>query len=45
MLKNIKRSDLDFLLGAENYEPGWIEALGLTLMFVIFAIAFDNPPW
>jgi hypothetical protein len=42
-MKKIKRSDLDFLLGAEDYEPGWIDAFAWTLLMVIFAIAFDHP--
>jgi hypothetical protein len=42
-MRKIKRSDLDFLLGAADYEPGLIDAFGLTLLFVIFAIAFDHP--
>jgi hypothetical protein len=45
VFRKIKRSDLDFLLGSENYEPGMIDAVALTLLFVLFAIAFDNPPW
>lgn len=45
MFKKIKRKHFDFLLGAEDYEPGWIDALAWTLLMVIFAIAFDNPPW
>jgi hypothetical protein len=42
-VRKIKRSDLDFLLGAVDYEPGLIDAFGLTLLFVLFAIAFDHP--
>ena len=44
-MKKLKRSDFDFLLGKEDYEPGWIDAFGMALMFVFFAIAFDNPSW
>ncbi len=42
-MKNFKRSDFYFLLGKEDYEPGLIDALGLALFFVLFAIAFDHP--
>jgi hypothetical protein len=44
VFRKIKRKDLDFLLGAEDYKPGWADAIAWTLLFVLFMIAFDNPP-
>jgi len=44
-MKKFKRSDFDFLLGKEDYEPGLIDAFAFALMFALFAIAFDHPGW
>jgi hypothetical protein len=41
-MSKIKRSDLDFLLGAEDYEPGVIDAFALAFIFLLFAIAFEQ---
>jgi hypothetical protein len=45
VFKRVSREALDLLLGEEGYKPGLIDAFALTLLFVLFAIAFDNPPW
>jgi len=41
--RKVNRKDFDWLLGAEDYEPGMLDALAFVLLFVIFAVAFDNP--
>ncbi len=42
-MKKNKRSDFDFILGKEDYEPGLLDAFALAFIFALFAIAFEHP--